>query len=76
MYEDEMKTRKNSPCRRWSPADLQPSAGPPLIQRIRLLVNAACAARASSGQMTLNDWRDVEQEVKRRFNYEYPKIQR
>jgi hypothetical protein len=47
---------------------MQRSAGPPPIRQIRLLVNAACAARAGSGQMTLNDWRDVEQEVKRRLN--------
>ena len=49
---------------------LSSAAGPPPIRRIRLLIDAACAARASSGQMTLNDWRDVEQEVKRRLNYE------
>jgi hypothetical protein len=63
-----MKMRKKNPWRHGSPAALQRSAGPPLIQRIRLLINMACAARASSGQMTLNDWRDVEQEVKRRLN--------
>jgi len=67
---------KEKPCRRCSPAAMQRSAGPPPIQQIRLLVNAACAARASAGQMTLNDWRDVEQEVKRRINNEYSKIQR
>jgi hypothetical protein len=27
-------------------------------------------------QMALNDWRDVEQEVKRRLNNEYSTIQR
>ena len=64
-----MKTRKKSPCRYCSPAALQRSAGPPPIQRIRLLIDAACAARAGSAQMTLNDWRDVEQEVKRSLNY-------
>jgi hypothetical protein len=46
------------------------SAGPPPIQRIRLLIDAVCAARAGSAQMTLNDWRDLEQEVKRSLNYE------
>jgi len=71
-----MKTRKKSPCRHCSPAALQRSAGPPPIQRIRLLIDAACAARASSGQMTLNDWREVEQEVERRLNYERTNIQR
>jgi hypothetical protein len=46
------------------------------MQRIRLLINAACAARAGIAQMTLDDWRDVEQEVKRRLNYECSTIQR
>jgi hypothetical protein len=62
-----MKTRKKNPCRHCSPAALQRSAGPTPIQRIRLLINAACAARAGAGQMTLNDWRDVEQELERRL---------
>jgi len=75
MNEDEMKTRKKNPCRQLSPAALRRSAGPPPIRQIRLLVNAACAARASSGQMTLNDWREVEQEVERRLNYERTNIQ-
>ena len=52
ICEDEMKTRKKSPCRHCSPAALQRSAGPPPIQRIRLLIDAACAARAGSAQMT------------------------
>ena len=63
-----MNPRKKSPCRHGSPAAPQRSAGPPPTRRIRQLIDAACAARASSGQMTLNDWRDVEQEVKRRLN--------
>jgi len=65
-----MNARKKNPCRRCSPAAMQRSAGPLPIQRIHLLVNAACAACAGAGQMTLNDWRDVEQEVARRLNYE------
>ena len=65
-----MKTRKNSPCRHRSPAAMQRSAGLPPIQQIRLLVNATCVARCGFGQMTLNDWRDAEQEVKRRLQYE------
>ncbi len=56
--------------RHCSPAALQRSAGPSSIQQIRRLINAAFAARAGSGQMTLNDWREVEQEVKRKFNNE------
>ena len=62
-----MKTRKKSPCRQLNPTAFQRSAGPSPIQRTRLLIDAACAARASSGQMTLNDWRDVEQGLKRRI---------
>ena len=69
-----MNTRKNSPCRHCSPAGRQRTAGPPPIQRIRLLIDAACAARAGSGQMTLNDWREVEHEVKRRLNNECSRI--
>ena len=65
-----MNTRKNNPSRHGSPAAKQRSAGPPSIRQIRLLVHAACAARANSGQMTLNDWREVEQEVERRINNE------
>ena len=38
-----------------------------LADEIRLLVQAACAARLGAAQMTLNDWRDVEQEVKQRL---------
>ncbi len=38
-----------------------------LADEIRLLVQAACAARLGAAQMTLNDWRGVEQEVKGRL---------
>lgn len=34
---------------------------------IRFLINAAYAARAGAASMTLDDWRDVEQELKRRI---------
>jgi hypothetical protein len=34
------------------------------------LVNPACAAHAGAERMTLNDWRDVEQEVKRKLENE------
>ena len=67
IHEDEMKTRKKNPCYHCSPAALQRSAGTTPIQRIRLLINAACAARAGAGQMTLSDWRDVEQEIEQRL---------
>lgn len=38
-----------------------------LADEIRLLVDAACAARLGAAQMSLDDWRDVEQEVKQRL---------
>lgn len=38
--------------------------------RISSLINAACAARAGAAQMTLSDWREVEQDVKRKLQYE------
>ncbi len=38
-----------------------------LADEIRLLVHAACAARLGAAQMSLDDWRDVEQEVKQRL---------
>jgi hypothetical protein len=60
--------RRNSPCRHHgNPAISQPNAESQLAHRIRLLVNAASAARASAAQMTLGDWRDVEREVKQRL---------
>lgn len=66
-----MKTRKKNPSHDGSPAALQRSAGPTPIQRIRQLINAACAARAAAGQMTLNDWLDVEREIERKLANEY-----
>jgi hypothetical protein len=67
MKKDEMKTSKEVPCHHCRAAVSQRSAGRPTILRIRKLIGAACAARAGSGQMTLNDWLDVEQEVNRRL---------
>ena len=40
---------------------------PGLPERIRRLVNAACAARGGMGRMSLNEWRDLEQQLKRRL---------
>jgi len=71
-----MKTIKISTYQHCNHAILRPSAGPQFTQPIRLLVDAACAARAGAGQMTLNDWRDVEREVKRRLEHEWSKTQR
>ena len=42
---------------------------PPASEQIHQR-NSACAAHASAERMTLNDWRDVEQEVKRKLENE------
>lgn len=62
-----MKTKREDPCRVCSHATIQPPARSKVNRRICLLVSAACAARAGAAQMTLNDWREVEIEVKRRL---------
>ena len=36
-------------------------------QRIRLLINNACAARGGAARMTLSDWREVETELTQTF---------
>ena len=36
-------------------------------QRIRLLVNNACAAHGGAARMTLGDWREVETELTQTF---------
>lgn len=38
-----------------------------LPDKIRRLLNAACAARGGADCMTLNDWRETEQEIKRQL---------
>ena len=42
-------------------------AEPEPTRRIRLLVTNACATRGGAGQMTLNDWREVEKELTQTF---------
>ena len=69
-----MKTIQNRPGHTGSPAASRRSAEPLSIEQIRQLIAAACAARGGAALMTLNDWRDLEQEAKRRLNYEYSKI--
>jgi hypothetical protein len=65
-----LSQRRNGPCRHGNPAISQPTAESQLTQRIRLLVNAACAARVGAAQMSLSDCRDVEREVKQRLENE------
>ena len=43
---------------------------PALPERIRQLLNAAYAAYGPAERMSLDQWRDVEQEIKRRINNE------
>ena len=49
---------------------------PPLPERIRQLVSAAYATRGGAEHMTLDAWRDVEQEIKRRLENEQQQPQR
>jgi hypothetical protein len=71
-----IKTINNHQCQCHRCDHAATCTGPESNDRVRLVINAVCAARAGSGRMTLNDWREAEQEVKRRLNYEYPTIQR
>lgn len=48
----------------------QQASAPVATEKIHFLLNAAYAARAGAGHMTLSDWRDVEEEIKRRFEDE------
>jgi hypothetical protein len=36
-------------------------------RQIRLLVDLACAAHGGMGRMSLDEWRDLEQQLKRRL---------
>ncbi len=49
---------------------------PPLPERIRRLVSVAYATHGGAEQMTLDAWRDVEQEIKRRLENEQQEPQR
>jgi hypothetical protein len=40
---------------------------PELPEQIRLLVQAVCAAHGGMGRMSLDEWRDLEQQLKRRL---------
>ena len=50
---------------------LHPPVLPRLPERIRRLVNAAYAAYGAAENMTLDKWRDVEEELKRKLANEY-----
>ena len=73
-----MKTRRihRSQCHHCDHAAKARCSGPQSEDRVRLLINAASAARAGTAQMTLNDWREVEVEVKERLPNEHSRIKR
>jgi len=49
---------------------------PPLPEQIRRLVNVTYSVHGGVEHMSLGDWRDVEQELKRRLENERQKYQR
>lgn len=55
---------------------LHAPVSPQLPERLRGLVNAAYAAHGGAEHMKLNDWRDLELELKRRLENEDQKCQR
>jgi hypothetical protein len=46
------------------------SFAPVLAWQIHMLIEEARAARAGAAQMTLDDWRDVEQQLQQRMQNE------
>jgi hypothetical protein len=66
-------SRGSTTCREGNAAASQTAAECLHTEHIRLLVHAACAARIGAAQMTLGDWRDVEQAVKQKLNNENQK---
>jgi len=49
---------------------------PQLPERIRRLANATYSVHGGIEHMSLDDWREVEQELKRRLENEHQKYQR
>ena len=66
-----MKTTTNNHSHTGNHTGIVRSRGVRSEKRIRSLIEAACSARASTSQMTLQDWIEVEHEVKRRLHYEF-----
>jgi hypothetical protein len=71
-----MKTIKNNESHHAEHTASVRSCGTLFEDRIRSLIKAACAARAGTALMTLNDWRELELEVKERLQNEHARIQR
>jgi len=43
---------------------------PRISSHVLMCVNKTCAALGGAGHMTLADWRDAEEQLKRKLNYE------
>ena len=65
--------RMSRPHQSTSAPTLHTPVLPQLPERIRLLVNATYSVQGGVEHMSLNDWRAVEQELKRRLENEHPK---
>jgi len=65
-----MKTRKKNRSHYGGHTARARTCEPQFTDQIRRLIHIACAARAGAAHMTLSDWREVEQEVKQRVQYE------
>lgn len=73
---ESMKTRRMNHCHHCDHAAKARCSSPQSGDRVHLLINAACAARAGTAQMTLNDWREVELAVKERLQNGRASMQR
>jgi hypothetical protein len=49
---------------------LYPSLLSQISSEVLMFVNATCAALGGAGQMTLAEWRDAEEQLKQRLEYE------
>jgi hypothetical protein len=63
-----MKTLSSKTTTRTRPSKTQPE--PRVRGRFRALLESAYLARAGAASMTLNDWREMEQEIKHKLEYE------
>ena len=68
---DPMKKSAFEKRRRATRADMHHTPAFSLPAQLRLLVHGACAAFGGMGHMTLDEWRDVEQQLKRRLQNEH-----
>ena len=64
-----MKTLSSKTTTQTRPSRTQPEAR--VHATFRTLLESAYLARAGAASMTLNDWREVEQEIKHKLEYEH-----